>query len=147
MKFGLKRFFGKKEQKDITLYLTYCSALKSNESIDLPAIDRYVSKRIDKVHELSQNTNSPFKILSGKFGLVGPFQLLPNYDFLLKEEMVNKLSLTITEQLNEMDIDQILYFTNSIAKESNVLPYLECLQLAARNSKVALSVVEGEYDD
>lgn len=131
----------------MTLYLTYCSAEKSAELNDVPAIDRYQSKRIDNVHELAENTNSLFYILSGKLGLVNPFQLLGNYDFLLTDEAVNNLSLKVAEQLQELKVEQILYFTNSIEKEPTVLPYLECLQLAARSCRIGLSVVEGAYND
>ena len=54
------------------VFCTYCSRQKSAEAGNVPAIRRYQSERIAKVHRVTQEVGVQFLILSGEFGLLRP---------------------------------------------------------------------------
>jgi hypothetical protein len=58
-------------------FCTYCSASKSQAPGNIPAIQRYQSRRIRKVCQAATTLGLKFYILSGEFGLISPQQPIP----------------------------------------------------------------------
>ena len=91
-------------------YCTYCSAQKNASIKTLTAIQRYESSRIFFVHQLAQERNIEFFILSGKFGLLHPNDELPNYDHLLKSSEIDSHAKKVANQIQERSLTEIVFF-------------------------------------
>lgn len=126
------------------IFCTYCSAHKSKETGEMPAIRRYLSERIVKVYHAAQELGVAFFILSGEFGLLAPDSPIPWYDHLLLPEEVTALATRLTGQLQANHISGIVYFTQSLAQESVVIPYHA--SLAAACTRVGLPFVAVDLD-
>ena len=131
----------------MVLHCTYCSSKKNTDSSLLPAIDRYVSKRIQKIFETAKCAKINFAILSGKFGLLRPTNKIPYYDHLLKSEDVKEHAELISEQLQVMGITDLYYFTESAKSDPNIKPYLECIRFACDKNGITLKIIEEKYSD
>ena len=53
------------------IHATYCSAEKSSTTGEIPAIERYTSRRIQWVNKRAQRHGEAFFILSGKYSALG----------------------------------------------------------------------------
>jgi len=111
-------------------FCTYCSKSKSHESGEIPAIRRYRSSRIKKVHEAALAVNLPFYVLSGRYGLVVPQRNIPDYDHLLREEEVSDLAQLVAKQISECQIDGFVFFIEPVANDPNVQRYLDAMKEA-----------------
>ena len=128
-------------------FCTYCSASKSKESGNVPAIHRYQSSRIEKVYAAASQLELEFYILSGKFGLIPPQQPIPYYDHLLKPEEVHALTGLLAQQLHEYQITRLVYFTKPLASNRSLLPYHDSLVTACRQAVLPFFVVELEDEN
>ncbi len=123
-------------------FCTYCSKDKSDEPGDIPAIRRYKSARIDNVYAAACKLGVGFYILSGEFGLIPPEQPIPCYDHLLQADQVSHLAGLVAGQIKQHGITGLVYFTQPLAQEPNVVPYHDTLAAACSQAAVALHVIE-----
>ena len=121
---------------------TYCSASKSDQPGEIPAIQRYQSSRIRRVSEAAVRLGIGFLILSGKFGLVLPEQPIPLYDHLLQQEEVSDLAALASEQMRANNIGGVVYFTRSLYIDKDLLPYHEVIVAACGRSCIPLHVID-----
>ena len=112
-------------------YATYCSALKNYSKKALPAIQLYDSERISKVFELAKSQNAKFVILSGKYGLLEAHQQINYYDHLLDQTEVESHAGVMASQIATKDISEIVFFSNSVQTDPNLLPYLRSIKRAS----------------
>ena len=124
-----------------TIFVTYCSAKKNHKSDLLSAIERYKSSRIQQVYFAAQSLNIDCFILSGKFGIISSKKMIPDYNFMLKNEKVDEHSIKVEAQLESLNIEQIIFFTRSILEDKNLKPYLESIKQACKNKKISLTIV------
>jgi len=78
---------------------TTCCKRKRRDEQPLPALERYLSRRIRFVWEESRRLNKPLLILSGKYGLVKPDEKIPWYDQALHSDGVEALAQKAAQQL------------------------------------------------
>ena len=124
-----------------TIFLTYCSAKKNHQYDLMSAIERYKSSRIQQVYFAAQSLNLDFFILSGKFGIISSKEMIPDYDFMLKNENVKEHSIKIEAQLESLNVEQIIFFTRSILEDKNLKSYVESIKNACKNKGINLTVV------
>ena len=121
-------------------YLTYCSAQKNYSKKALPAIQLYDSERISKVFELAKSQNAKFVILSGKYGLVEAHQQINYYDHLLNQTEVETHANLIASQIAAKCISEIVFFTNPVQTDPNLLPYLRSIKRACEIAKITITI-------
>jgi hypothetical protein len=121
-------------------YATYCSALKNYSKKAVPAIQLYDSKRISKVFELANNQNGRFVILSGVYGLVEPHEQINYYDHLLDQTEVESHAGLIASQIAAKDISEIVFFSNSVQTDLNLLPYLRSIKRACEIANIPITI-------
>jgi len=123
-------------------FCTYCSAHKSRDSGEIPAIRRYRSPRLDKVHNAALQLGVGFFILSGEFGLIPPERTIPWYDHLLTASEVPSLAEYLIEQIEQVGITRLVYFTRPLAVEPAVVPYHDALAIACTRVELPFLAVE-----
>ena len=119
---------------------TYCSAKKDTASSLLPAIKRYRSARIEVVNKIALSKSRIFIILSGKFGLLESSWSIPFYDHLLNNEEITHHAQIVAQQLKDLKISELDYYTRSPELDCNIIPYFDCIKLATNQSKVSLVI-------
>jgi len=122
------------------VYLTYCSAQKNFSKKALPAIQLYDSERISKVFELAKSQNAKFVILSGKYSLVEAHQQINYYDHLLNQTEVESHAGVMASQIATKDISEIVFFSNSVQTDPNLLPYLRSIKRACEIAKITITI-------
>ena len=124
-----------------TLYCTYCSAVKHGSRAPMPSIRRYLSPRIRLVHQMSREAGSRFAILSGEFGLLGPYAQIPYYDHLLLAGEVAALVPRVAAYLSRKRIRSVRFFHEPLKGRPNLKPYLAAIRRACRlaNARLVLS--------
>lgn len=128
-------------------YCTYCSADKHHSEALLPAIQLYNSVRISKVFQAAKKSTTPFLILSGKYGVVSPSEKISYYDHLLTSSEIETHSDLISAQMMSMNITAIEFYTNSIKKDKNLHPYLDCITKACAKASIKLKIIEENFVD
>lgn len=123
------------------IYVTYCSAEKSQEAKEIPAIDRYESERIQYVHDLAKQAKAGFMILSGKYGLLEASTKIPLYDHLLKAFETTRLSKTVAKQLKQHKGISIIFHSHWIDRDMQVAPYIEVMTDACELVKIPFDLV------
>jgi len=78
---------------------TTCCKRKRRDVLPLPALERYLSRRIRCVWNESRRLHKPMLILSGKYGLVKPDEKIPWYDQALLPDVVEALATKAAQQL------------------------------------------------
>lgn len=124
---------------------TYCSAEKHKQVGNVPAISRYISKRINWVAKQAEKENRPFFILSGKYGIIPATHPIPYYDHLLTQKEVAAHAQKVASQLKEHGITHITFYTRSLQQDPYVAPYINCITQAAELSKIDLVVKEEAF--
>jgi hypothetical protein len=119
---------------------TYCAGPKNTDGRLLPAVHRYVSSRIDQLHELARERGEGFYILSGEYGLLKPDQLIPCYDHLLLADEVEALVPEVVASLAGEGISELVYYTADANAVVAVAPYLEVIRLACFQAGIELAV-------
>jgi hypothetical protein len=125
---------------------TYCSAEKHKQVGNVPAISRYISKRIDWVAEQADKQNRPLFILSGNYGIIPATQPIPYYDHLLTQQEVLAHAQKVASQIREHGITHITYYTRSLQQDPNVAAYINCITQAAELAKAVLVVEEEAFE-
>lgn len=128
----------------MTALCTYCSYSKRRDPELIPAIRRYKSERIERVHTAASSLKLPFLILSGKFGLIQPEKCIPFYDHLLKPEEVPALTELVLGQIPQLGVDIFLYFTKPLASNVSLRPYHDTFAGACRRMSLPFLAVELE---
>jgi hypothetical protein len=123
-------------------FCTYCSKDKRHDDGVLPAIERYQSGRIARVSAAAHDLGLGFLILSGKFGLIGPEQPIPDYDQRLVADEVSNVSALAAGQLQARGASHVVYFTVSTADDPDVAPYRDAIVAATAGCSIPLSVIE-----
>jgi hypothetical protein len=126
---------------------TFCSAEKQTVVGNVPAISRYISKRIDWVAEQADKQNRPLFILSGKYGIIPAAHPIPYYDHLLTQQEVTAHAHMVASQIKEHAITHITFYTRSLQQDPNVAAYINCITQAAELAKVDLVLEEEAFDD
>ena len=90
-------------------YCTYCSAEKKETETPIPAVELYISARIETVFSLAQERGIKFLILSGVYGLLEATEKIECYDHLLLEHEVEKQAHVAAAQLKEKEISKIIF--------------------------------------
>ena len=121
-------------------YATYCSAQKNYLRKAMPAIQLYDSKRISKVFKLAKSQNTKFVILSGKYGLIEAHEQINYYDHLLDQTEVESHSGVMASQIAAKHISEIVFFTNPLEKDPNLLPYIACIKRACEKAKIPITI-------
>ena len=129
----------------MTTFCTYCSAEKEIDAELLPALQRYRSERIRRIHEAARSAGCSFYILSGEYGLLAPDEPIPDYDHLLVADEVEAHAFKLSEQIKRYGITQIIFFTLSILRDEKLAPYHAALRLACTQASVNLSFVEIDF--
>ena len=120
----------------MTLHITYCSKDKDRTRKDLPAIDRYESKRIDNVKALAEEEDEKFAILSEKYGLIDPEEEIPFHDELLRERNIPQLITGVKNFLESNNIDKVIYHTKKVENERK--PYFKLMKNACEGLDIKL---------
>ncbi len=94
----------------------------------LPAVRRYVSGRIDRLHKSAEQQGLHFCILSGEYGFIDGDYPLPWYDHLLVSNEIPRLIEVVQQQLQEKNITEVDYYTVSPDIDPNVISYLEVIE-------------------
>ncbi|MCH9647285.1 MAG: phytanoyl-CoA dioxygenase family protein [Deltaproteobacteria bacterium] len=108
---------------------TTCCQEKRPTATPLPASHLYLSKRLHDVLEEGERLGKVVLILSGKFGLVRPQDLLPWYDHALLPQEVEGLVPQLTEALSRIGVSQIHFYALP-ATTPGWRPYHEALERA-----------------
>ena len=108
----------------------------------MPAIERYESLRITGVYKKASEAGAGFVILSGKYGILDAQQPIAYYDHLLAASEVEKHAALVARQLKEKGITKLVFYTDSILKDPNVKPYIDCIKLGAAKGGVVLEIRE-----
>jgi len=119
-------------------YCTYCSKKKDLSPGELPAIQRYRSDRIKSVHNAAMSSGLEFLILSGKFGILKPSDLIRCYDHLLQPSEVSELSKRVADELETLGVKDLIFFARSFSDDEKVKPYIDCMKLACQKAGIAL---------
>lgn len=106
----------------------------------LPAVQRYISQRVDGLYVLARQRDEAFYILSGEYGLLGPEAMIPWYDHLLLDKEVAALVPRVAASLASEGVSELVYCTADIALVAAVAPYLELIQRACTQAEIELTV-------
>jgi hypothetical protein len=115
---------------------TYCSAQKDLSTQLLPAVRRYLSERISRLHQAG-----PMLILSGEFGLISAEEPIPWYDHLLLTDEVDPMVAQVVAQLRQHHVSGISFHTADPEHVPAVRPYVTLITRACAQADVPLSLV------
>lgn len=121
-------------------YCTICSKEKSEKPGLMPAINRYDSIRIKSVGYQAQEKGQEFLILSGKYGLIDARQPIPWYDHLLVAEEVEKMVAIVTQQLRDLKVQSLTFYTADEKSEPSWRPYCEVIRQSTSATGVRLTM-------
>jgi len=115
-------------------YCTICSAGKREDPEELPAIERYTSPRIKKVHELAKENGALFFIFSGQYGPLLPTDKIPYYDHLLRPDEIRPMGYEVGIFLEENGVTELVLFLPPEEKgegSSPLVPYRQAIRWGA----------------
>ncbi len=116
-----------------------CSSEKVKTKALLPAQKRYRSSRILKTIDYAKKHKLLLYFLSGKFGLIRSDVLIPFYDKLLTEDMVEGLIKRVVDQLKRDEISHIVFYAKpkSIKKWAS---YYNLIEKACKQTRTQLEI-------
>ena len=120
---------------------TICCREKDQAEGVLPAWRRYKSKRIDAVAELARESDLPFIILSGKYGLIDADEPIPYYDKLMGEGDLGDIIGANIAFLEKNKVKKVIFLCPDPAIDPHVKPYLRSIQAAARGTGCGLETI------
>ena len=126
--------------------VTYCSKNKKEDSVPLPAIERYITKRIERIHGKAIKEKRPMFILSGLLGLIQPQTPIMWYDKQLVPADIGQMVNLISHQLLQFKISAIEYFTEDVWLKPEIKPYQDLLAAACMRLDIPMKVLKAEYD-
>lgn len=118
------------------LHITYCSKEKDRTRKDLPAIERYKSKRIKHVKAITDEKDERFAILSGKYGLIDPDENIPFYDELMRERDITRLITDVGNFLESNNVNKVIYHTREVRGQR--IPYFKLIKNACETLEIEL---------
>jgi len=122
------------------IHCTTCAAAKHPSSELLPALERYLSERIDTIAAEAKQKGIALFILSGKYGLIDASTPIAYYDQKLLlievEAMTNKVSM----QLKDNGITELHFYGTPVAHDTGMSPYLQVLNRACALANVGLQM-------
>lgn len=121
------------------ILVTICSRQKSDRSGKIPAHLRYCSGRIDTCLSEAEIQNVPFLILSGKYGLIEPDTLIPNYDYLLDWPMISELADRVATKLQANSVTQVDFYSKP-AETPGWGPYVATMDAACKRAGAELVI-------
>jgi len=124
------------------LIATYCSRDKAADPGKLPAIDRYLSRRIQAVYRAAISVGAEFRILSGKYGLLKASSEIPHYDLLLTSADVPRMSARIAEQILQIEPTCAIFCSRTVEQDPQVRPYRTAFSAACSMAGVEFTVVD-----
>lgn len=116
---------------------TICCKRKRRDAQPLPALERYVSRRIRFVWQESLRLQKPLLILSGKYGLLEPDEKIPWYDQALRFTEVELLAVKIMKQLSAHCVSRLIFYALP-RRTRGWRPYYTALEKACAALGVAL---------
>ena len=122
------------------IHATYCSAEKSSAPGEIPAIERYTSRRIQWVNKRAQKHGEAFFILSGKHGLLNAQEKIAYYDYLLTNDALEEHIQLLSRQLSSLGIQEVTFFARPTSVDPNVLPYVKCIKEACQMTSCRLDL-------
>ncbi len=128
------------------IHATYCSAEKSSAPREIPAIERYTSRRIQWVNQRAQRQGEAFFIVSGKHGLIKAEEEIAYYDYLLTNDALEEHIQLLSQQMSTLGIQRVMFFTRPVRIDPNISPYLKSVEEACRLSQVSLDIVEADFE-
>lgn len=128
------------------IHATYCSAEKSSAPREIPAIERYTSRRIQWVNKRAQSQGETFFIVSGKYGLIKAEEEIAYYDYLLTSDALEEHIQLLAQQLSTLGIQHVTFFARPIRIDPNISPYLRSIEEACRLSQVSLELLEEDFE-
>ncbi len=129
-------------KKKAVLLCTYCSAVKRRDRQLLPAIRRYLSPRIRAVYRESKQKGAGFAILSGQFGLIGPWEKIRYYNHLLKSSEIHSLLPRMVGYLERKKYRAVRFYHEPLRSSPKIRAYLKAIAHACRATGVRLTLVE-----
>jgi len=125
---------------------TACCKRKRRAAVPLPALARYLSRRIRWVWRESRRAGLPMLILSGRYGLLTPQTKIPYYDQALSPAEVTQLSQKIIAQLKRRRITVLTFYARPRATPG-WSPYFQVLEKACRglNLKLRLKYLPDDF--
>ena len=127
--------------KEVKIYLTACGRRKKRDAQKINAIERYISKRIKNIYEKSKKDSIPFRILSGKFGLLEPDKKIEWYDKLLLKKDFPELSKLILNQIKNQNIKEIIFFAINPKEDKLSKPYLDIMKKICLENNIKLKII------
>lgn len=128
------------------IHATYCSAEKSSAPGEIPAIERYTSRRIQWVNKRAQRHGETFFIVSGKHGLIKAEEEIAYYDYLLTSDALKEHIQLLSRQMSTLGIQQVTFFARPVSIDPNISPYLKSIEEACRLSQVSLELLEEDFE-
>lgn len=122
-------------------FCTYCSKVKTSEPGNVPAIVRYMSQRIRSVYASALSVGQRFFILSGKYGLMSAAQPIPYYDHLLQIHETDALSQKVADQLKQVGLRRLFYFTKAIDNDEKLRPYFITVERACQVASIVFVAI------
>lgn len=89
----------------------------------------------------SKRAGARFAILSGRFGLLGPYQKIPYYDHLLQPDEINTLLPRMTGFLKKKGYRSVRFYHEPVRNFPQLRPYIKAIKLACRMADVRLELV------
>jgi len=116
---------------------TICCKDKRTDPELLPAIDRYISERIQYVYQASLQSGRPMLIFSGKYGLLAPTDLIPWYDQKLTLEAVPDITPVLSGHLCQKTVSRLIFYCRP-RTDVDWYPYHLALERACTSQNVAI---------
>jgi len=126
----------------VIAWCTYCSAAKREDPGLLPALERYLDRRIHDLAARATVAGMSFLILSGEYGLLRPDEPIPWYDHLLRADEVEALAARMAGQLEALGVTELVHHTVEAAIDPLIIPYRDAITLACASAGVTLRVDE-----
>ena len=76
--------------------------------------------------------------------MLEPSDPIPYYAHLLIASEVPAHVKKVANQLEELGVKDLIFFTRPLEEDKNLKPYLDCLRLASQDAGVELKIVEIE---
>ena len=124
------------------IYCTTCSKSKEDSHELIESIKKYKSERIISIYQKSKEDKVEFRILSGKFGLLGSKEKIPNYDELLTMDKIPQLKELIKKQIALENIDYIVFFIGDVKQDPNNKNYIDLIKKVCFESNIKLEILD-----
>jgi len=125
--------------------VTYCSKDKDPRPDLLPASERYISSRTQKVTAAAKKFQKPLYFLSAKFGLITADTPIPNYDQRLTLDDADRLVALSFEAAKQLTKDAVTNIEMVVKPEdAGAAPYIILLVHTALLVDVPITVVSLE---